>query len=106
MTANSELICFDKFTKTGYTQHSDTPLRQTETGQQCRNCYEWISLTNGESLISDDEPCVNCGAEPEFLECHQCGTSAMITDCRDMAQPRPICAGLDGRPICDFCYQN
>ena len=106
MTEKPELICFDKFTQTGYTQHSDTLIRETETARQCWTCHGWISITTGENLTFDDEPCTNCGAQPEFRECDQCGASAMITDCGDMSQPRPISAGLDGKPVCNFCHQG
>ena len=55
-----------------------------------------------------DTICTQCGTEAQERKCAACGTTAMITDCGHMAQPRPIAAGrIDGTDLqndyCDSC---
>ena len=59
-------------------------------------------------LIPDDVDCPSCGERAVLRTCHECGQSAMITDCGHESQPRPIAAGReDGSDLahayCAFC---
>ena len=52
--------------------------------------------------IPNDADCDHCETRAVRMTCHECGVSAMITDCGCNVQPRPIAA--DGMwAICEEC---
>ena len=82
------------------------PINQNDTAGQCPECRRWMSISTGRYIFSDDPSCRVCQTAPTARKCRDCGTSATITDCPHMLQPRPIAREKGEDILCSFCQDK
>ena len=58
------------------------------------------------AAIVMDRVCEDCGMEPVWMTCVDCGADGAVTDCGHQEQPRPIAADECGKVVCDECYAD